>query len=177
MSELRQRKQQKQEQSINSPSSVRNSRPRANSGLGRAWPHSQEAWTNRVGELWQGGGQLFPQTQVEKHQLPQLGSALGPRVKAVRAKLPLLGKKTELTLERFEPAPPKRSQPILERIVLWLGREAVTSRRPRLSARLIFPLQLLEVAGVEPRPRKVPKNLGVLSLPQHQRAHAGRYSV
>lgn len=36
----------------------------------------------------------------------------------------------------------------------------------------VFPLQLLEVAGVEPWSRQVPKDLGVLSLPQHQRAHA-----
>ena len=76
-------------------------------------------------------------------------------------------------MERLEPAPPNLSQPIPERIVLLLGREAVASRRPRLSVRLIFPLQLLEVAGIEPRPRKIPEDLGVLSLPQHQRAHAG----
>lgn len=32
-------------------------------------------------------------TLAEQSQFPQLGSALGPRVKAVRAKLLLLGKK------------------------------------------------------------------------------------
>lgn len=41
----------------------------------------------------------------------------------------------------------------------------------------VFPLQLLEVAGVEPRPRQVPEDLGVLGLPQHQRAHARRDAV
>lgn len=41
----------------------------------------------------------------------------------------------------------------------------------------IFPLQLLEVAGVKPRPWQVPEDLGVLGLSQHQRAHARRDAV
>lgn len=39
------------------------------------------------------------------------------------------------------------------------------------SARSVFPLQLLEVAGVESRPRQVPEDLGVFGLPQHQCPH------
>lgn len=41
----------------------------------------------------------------------------------------------------------------------------------------VFPLQLLEVAGVEPRSRQVPEDLGVLGFPEHQRAHARRDAV
>lgn len=41
----------------------------------------------------------------------------------------------------------------------------------------VFPLQLLEVAGVEPWPRQVPEDLSVLGLPQHQCAHARRDTV
>lgn len=61
VSGLRQRKKETKTKKrfINSPSSVRNIRPPANSGLGRAWPHSQEAGTNRTGELWNGSWQLF----------------------------------------------------------------------------------------------------------------------
>lgn len=47
----------------------------------------------------------------------------------------------------------------------------------RAPGALVFPLELLEVAGVEPRPRQVPENLGVLGLSQHQRAHARRDAV
>lgn len=50
----------------------------------------------------------------------------------------------------------------------------VAFRRPQpavRAARSVFPLQLLEIAGVESRPRQVPEDLGVFGLPQHQCPH------
>lgn len=67
--------------------------------------------------------------------------------------------------EGSEPAPAAGAPP---GSVLLLGGAAGGS---------VFPLQLLEVASVEPRPREVPEDLGVLGLPQHQRAHASRDAV
>lgn len=55
----------------------------------------------------------------------------------------------------------------------WGGRRA--GKLPPWAS--VFPLQLLEVTGVEPWPRQVPEDLSVLRLPQHQRAHARRDTV
>lgn len=82
-----------------------------------------------------------------------------------------------------ELASPPRSGPAPGRRVLWLGRggethgrasaSGLSGPRPARSVRSsVFPLQLLEVAGVEPWPRQVPEDLGILGLPQHQCPHA-----
>lgn len=82
-----------------------------------------------------------------------------------------------------ELASPPLSGPAPGRRVLWLGRggethgrasaSGLSGPRPARSVRSsVFPLQLLEVAGVEPRPRQVPEDLGILGLPQHQCPHA-----
>lgn len=74
------------------PSSVSNSRPRANSGFGRAWPRPREARANRVGGFKKGRAQLSGHWRSHR-QVPQMGSVLGQRAKDARVKLLLLGKR------------------------------------------------------------------------------------
>lgn len=78
-------------------------------------------------------------------------------------------------------APPERASPGKKSPVAGQRRgdprESLRQRpsgpRPARSVRSsVFPLQLLEVAGVEPWPRQVPEDLGILGLPQHQCPHA-----
>lgn len=94
-----------------SPGSVINSRPRANSGFGRARPQPQEARTNRVQES-QEGRPVTLRTLAEQRPLPTAGLHPWKPVKAGRAKLLLLGKKGSRPTELLQLAPPSRSEPI-----------------------------------------------------------------